>query len=76
MTTKTKRPAVHPGDLALVANVGLGSLPLFRITRLESDSDGNVTTYWLTDSANPQESGSPIEAARILGVFSNVLNQE
>lgn len=76
MTTRTKRPTIRPGDLAFVVNAGLGGLPLFRIVSTEFDADGNITTYYLADGANPQNQGEPVSAQRVTAVFSNILNPQ
>jgi hypothetical protein len=75
--TTTKRPPQvgRPGDLAFVAGAGTGELPLYRITDIETGIDGRVT-YYVSAATNPRKPGQPVPAERVIGVFSNILNQE
>lgn len=67
---------VRPGDLAYVAGAGLGALPLFRITKVETDGDGNIVTYYLTESSNLAQPGDAVPAERVTAVFANILNAQ
>lgn len=71
---QTKRPTIRVGDLAYIANAGFGTLPLYRITRLEFDSAGDLSFVHVTDSSDPRRAGEPVPASRVIGAFANILN--